>query len=117
MRKVNVQALKNTALCNFQKAKIQLPSSINFELFEKLCEGYWDYQLPYIIKFVVPLDFPVDKQSKLQSAETNHNSAVNFPSHVDSYLKTEAEHAAMYGPYRDPPLWYQHPSFPLHVQG
>ena len=97
------EEVKNTGLYNFQKAKVQLPSSINFELFEKLCEGYWDYQLPYFIKFGFPLDFPHDKQSKLQSADTNHNSAVNFPSHVDCYLKTEAGHAAIYGPYKDPP--------------
>ena len=97
------EEVKNTGLYNFQKAKIQVPSSINFELFEKLCEGYWDYQLPYFIKFGFPLDFPQDKQSELQSTEISHNSAVNFPSHVENYLKTEAEHAAIYGPYRDPP--------------
>ena len=28
---------------------------------------------------------------------------MNFPSHVDTYIKTEAKHAAIYGPYRDPP--------------
>ena len=101
---INVhEEVKNTGLYNFQKAKIQLPSSINFELFEHLCEGYWDYQLPYFIKFGFPLDVPHDQQSKLQSTESSHNSAVNFPSHVDNYLKTEAEHVAIYGPYKDPP--------------
>ena len=32
---------------NFEKAKIQLPSHINFDLLDKLCVDYWDYQLPY----------------------------------------------------------------------
>ena len=95
--------VKRTGSYNFQQAKIQLPSKINFKLFEQLCEGYWDYQLPYFIKFGFPLDFPHEQEIKLQSTENSHNSTVNFPSHVDTYIKTEAKHAAIYGPYRDPP--------------
>ena len=95
--------VKSTGLHNFQQAKIQPPSNINFQLFEQLCEGYWDYQLPYFIRFSFPLDFPHEQEIKLQSTENSHNSAVNFPSHVDTYIKTEAKHAAICGPYKEPP--------------
>ena len=47
--------VKATGQFNFQNAKIQLPSKINFKLFESLCS---DYQLPYFVKYGFPLDFP-----------------------------------------------------------
>ena len=97
------EEVKDTGHYNVQKAKIQLPANINFDLFEQLCEGYWDYQLRYFIKFGFPLDFPHEQHLKLQSTETSYNSAVKFPSHVDTYIKTEAEHAAICGPYKNPP--------------
>ena len=96
-------SVRATGQYNFEKAKIQLPSAINFKLFEELCEGHWDYQLPYFIKFGFPLDFPHNLEHKLQYTGENHNSAVNFPEHVDTYLKTEQEHQAIYGPYTEPP--------------
>ena len=63
---------------NFEEAKIQLPSKINFKLFEELCKGHWDYQLPYFIKFGFPIDFPHDLEHKLQYRGKNHSSAVKF---------------------------------------
>ena len=57
--------VRATGKPNFEGAKIQLPSKINFTLFEELCKGHWDYQLPYFIKFGFPLDFPHDLEHKL----------------------------------------------------
>ena len=55
--------VKATGTYNFQQAKIQLPSKINFDLLEGLSRDYWDYQLPYFLKFGFPLDFPHEKES------------------------------------------------------
>ena len=68
-----------------------------------MATGYWDWQLPYLIKYGFPLDFPVGKENQLQQDVSAHTSAEKFPEHVDSYLKTELEHKAIYGPYNDPP--------------
>ena len=95
--------VKATGVHNFQKAKIQLPSKINFQLLEDMSQDYWDYQLPYFLKFGFPLDFPHEKSSCLNSTEDSHASAKNFPSHVQTYLDTEIEHKAIFGPYKDPP--------------
>ena len=95
--------VKATGVYNFQQAKIQLPSNINFQLLEDMSRDYWDYQLPYFLKFGFPLDFPHEKSNLLISTEDSHASAKNFPSHVQTYLDTEMEHKAIFGPYRDPP--------------
>ena len=49
------------------------------------------------------MDFPHDQESKLKSTESSHNSAIKFPFHVESYVHTEMKHAAIYGPYKNPP--------------
>ena len=48
--------VRNTGKYNYEQAKIQLPSDINFELLEKLAENYWDYQLPMFLKFGFVVD-------------------------------------------------------------
>ena len=104
--------VRQTGCYNFQKAKIQLPSKINFEKFEEMAAGYWDWQLPYSIKYGFPLDFLTHKEHELQQDVNAHTSATQFSDHVDSYLKTEIGHKAIYGPYTDPPygkpLTYHH---------
>ena len=88
---------------NFETAKIQLPSDINFELLDQLCANYWDYQLPYFLRYGFPLDFPQDKETRLQSTEVSHASAIRYPTHVDAYINIEIQHKAIFGPYADKP--------------
>ena len=80
--------VRNTGKYNFQDARILLPSKINFELFEELAQGYWDWQLPHFIKYGFPLDFPYSKESCLKSGRDNLASATKFPIHVDKYLES-----------------------------
>ena len=72
-------------------------------MLEDLSRDYWDYQLPYFLKFGFPLDFPHEKENLLQSTEESHSSADKFSSHVKRYLDTEMQHKAIFGPYMDPP--------------
>ena len=95
--------VRATGTYNFQQAKIQLPSKINFALLEDLSSDYWDYQLLYFLKFGFPLDFPHEKETFLKSTEESHSSANKFPSHVKTYLDTESQYRAIFGPYIDPP--------------
>ena len=95
--------VRNTGKYNFQDARILLPSKINFELFEELAQGYWDWQLPHFIKYGFPLDFPYSKENCLKSGRDNHASATKFPTHVDKYLETELAHGAIIGPFSEPP--------------
>ena len=95
--------VKATGTYNFQQAKIQLPSRINFDLLENWSQDYWDYQLPYFLKSGFLLDFPHEKESFFKSTEESHASANKFSSHVTTYLDTEIQHKAIFGSYMDPP--------------
>ena len=95
--------VRATGAYNFQQAKIPLPSKINFSLLEDLSQNYWDYQLPYFLKFGFPLDFPHEKENLLKSTEESHASTNKFPNHVKTYLDTERQHKTIFGPYKDPP--------------
>ena len=95
--------VRRTGKYNFEEARILLPSKINFKLFEELTEGFWDWQLPYFIKYGFPLDFPYSKEHQLEHDTDNHTSATKFPDHVDTYLTTELEHGAIAGPFTEPP--------------
>ena len=99
--------VRSSGKYNFEGARIQLPSKINFDLFDELAKDYWDYQLPAFLRFGFPLDFPHDQEHNLQSTENNHASAVNFPDHVETYINTELAHKAIFGPYIDPPYGSQ----------
>ena len=83
--------VRKTGRYNFEEAKIQLPSNINFDLLEQLSSDYWDYQLKSFFKFGFPLDFPRDKESQLLTTDISHASARDHPQHIDTYLKTEIE--------------------------
>ena len=95
--------VRETGKHNFEEAKIQLPSKINFDPLDKLSSDYWDYQLNSFLKFGFPLDFPRDKESQLLTTDTSHASARDHPQHIDTYLRVEMEHNAIKGPYKDPP--------------
>ena len=95
--------VRKTGKYNFEEAKIQLPSKINFDLLDELSSDYWDYQLNSFLKFGFPLDFPKDKESQLSATDTSHASARDHLRHIEAYLRTEMEHNAITGPYKDPP--------------
>ena len=94
--------VRATGKYNYQKAKILLPSPINFQLFEHLAKDYWDWELPLMLKYGFPLCFPHNEKD-LESGEINHSSAMKYPAHVETYLTTEMSQKAIYGPFQDPP--------------
>ena len=97
------EVIKSTGKPNFEKARIQLPSKINFELLDEICKNYWDYQVPLFLRYGFPLDFPVEHEDELQTTEVNHDSANRYGEHVEHYIKVEKEHGAIFGPYDEPP--------------
>ena len=83
---------------------IQLPvkSKLNYnKLFQYLSPDYWDWQLPFLLKFEFPLD--IMETCTLESDLINHPSATKFPTHIEKYLIEEKEHGAILGPYETPP--------------
>ena len=72
-----------------------------------MLQGYWDSQLPLLIRFGFPLDF--DRNIPLESHLDTHNSAKNYPNDVRAYLE-EKSYNAILGPFDAPPLANLHTS-------
>ena len=81
------ELIKSTGKPNFEEAKIQLPSKINFELLDRISQDYWDYQVPLFLRYGFPLDFPAEHEGDLQTTEVNHDSANLYGDHVEITLK------------------------------
>ena len=98
--------LRSDGRYNYRGLQIPVPSKLNFRKWEEYLVDYWDWELPMLIKYGFPLDF--HRETVISTEKINHKSALQFPSHVDTYLTEETEHGAMGGPYADPPIQNLH---------
>ena len=83
-------------------------------MWDELLKGYWDSQLPLLIRFGFPLDF--DRSTPLENHPENHTSAKNYPEDIGAYLEEEIGYKAILGPFDAPPLSDLHTS-PLMTRG
>ena len=102
------QIIKASGEYNFKKCQIYIKSQLNPDAWDELLKGYWDTQLPLLIRFGFPLDF--DRKTPLESHLENHNSAKDFPQDVRAYLEEERTYDAILGPFDAPPLPNLHTS-------
>ena len=96
------QIIKASGKYNFKHCQIYIKSQLNPNAWDELLKGYWDTQLPLLIRFGFPLDF--DRKTPLESHLENHNSAKDFPQDVSAYLEEERTYDAILGPFDAPPL-------------
>ena len=77
-------------------------SQFNLQAWKKILVGYWDVQLIELLNFGFPLDY--NRNYTLCSDRKNHSSAIQYPGHVDAYLKEETGFGAILGPFKDNPI-------------
>ena len=64
---------------------------------------YWDHQVLAFLHYGFP--FGVSDSTKVSTGTVdNHSSALQFADHVDHYLKTELDHNAILGPFKQVPI-------------
>ena len=56
----------------------------------------------YLLHFGFPLGF--DRTSVLGHSDKNHNSTINFPSHIDKCIQEELQHKGIFGPFHCLPV-------------
>ena len=78
---------------NFLEACTPVQSHLKVTEWELLLQDYWEKQLIDLIKLGFCLD--LNRNSKLACEITNHDSAIQVPEHVDTYLKEEIQHDAI----------------------
>ena len=91
---------------NYKGLQTPVKSALNPEKFALYLKDYWDWQIPFFVKFGFPLD--VDREIPIHSDKINHKSALDHPTHVEKYLADEIAHGAIMGPFNSPP-------FPIHI--
>ena len=69
---------------NYLGVQLPVPSKLNAKKFFEYSTDYWDWQLPFFIKFGFPLD--IDHPENITSEKLNHKSALDHPDHVDHYI-------------------------------
>ena len=87
------QMIKASGEYNFKQCQVTIKSQLNQDAWDELLQGYWDSQLPLLIRFGFPLDF--DRTVSLDSHPENHNSAKNYPPDVQAYLEEEKAYNAI----------------------
>ena len=83
-------------------SQIMVDSQLNPDAWDRFLQGYWDKQLPLMIRFGFPLDF--NREAQLVNHSDNHSSAKAYPNDIKAYLLEEIAHKAILGPYTQPPL-------------
>ena len=96
------QKIKDSGEHNFMWVQVMLDSQLNPDVWDKYLQGYWDKQLPLLVRFGFPLDF--NREAQLVSHLDNHSSAKAYPSDIEAYLQEEIAHKAILGPYTEPLL-------------
>ena len=94
--------IKASGEYNFKQCQVAIRPQLNPDAWDELLQGYWDSQLPLLIRFGFPLDF--DRSTPLESHLENHTSAKNYPAKVRAYLEEEKSYKAVLGPFDAPPL-------------
>ena len=84
--------------------QINATSLLNIEAWEEVLKDYWDKKLLFLIRYGFLLDFDSKFEADLQCNGKNNPSAIQFPSHVKTYLKEESEYKAILGPFTQPPI-------------
>ena len=94
--------IKKSGASNFMQDQIMSGSQLKPDAWEKNLQGYWDKQLPLLVRFGFPLD--LNRETQLVSHSDNHSSAKAYPNDIDAYLQEEISHNAILGPYTQPPI-------------
>ena len=80
--------------------QIPVKSKLNAGKSASYHADYWDWQLPLLVKYGVPIY--LDRNTSICHDIVNHNSAIQHPNHVIHYLEVQIKHGAITGPFTDP---------------
>ena len=93
---------KRQGVPNFLGSRIPVSSQLNVDTWREFLLDYWDVQLIELLRYGFPLDF--NRNCPLSSDKRNHSSAVQFPTHVETYLAEEKKFGAILGPFVENPI-------------
>ena len=110
--KVNQDEIEQVLVCNivgqsgtynYQGCRIPVKSDLRLDRWELRWKDYQDREVLEFLRFGWPLSH-VGEISNNPSCK-NHRGAIDYPQHVEAYLKEETERGATLGPFSKSPFW------------
>lgn len=96
------ECIKERGLPNFLGAKLPVESGLVIHKWEELLESYHDKDLVQLLKYGWPVGYHADQPPA--SVDSNHQSAIRHPNHVNAFIQKELQHHAILGPFKEPPF-------------
>lgn len=96
------EKVKSFATPNFLGAQIQVNSALNLPAWHDNLLGYHDAEMFYYLRFGWPLVY--NMHAPPVSVNKNHQSALFYGSHIETFIQTELEFDAITGPFNDNPF-------------
>lgn len=96
------ECIKEYELPNFLGARLPVKSDLIIHKWEELLHSYHDEELVLFLKYGWPVGYNADHPPS--SADSNHQSAIRYPNHVNSFIAKEIKHNAIVGPFSEPPF-------------
>ena len=100
-------AVRQYNLPNFLGARIEVPSQMICDNWDRALENYEDVQVCQFVRYGWPLSYSADTLPI--PTMTNHKTALENPGQVSSFIEKECSLDAMVGPFTKPPFdrWTQ----------
>lgn len=95
--------IKSFNLPNVLGARLTLKSGLNLDNWERLLQHYHDKEICAFLRYGWPLGY--SNPEPPISVDTNHPSGRNHMDHVSTFIRTELQHQAIVGPFKDPPFF------------
>lgn len=107
--KIKIHKLvKESGKYNFECCKIVVNKQIDTDFMRRMLRDYRDMQVLEFLKYGFPIGFEGDRLSNIQGDLKqnckNHKGAEDFPDDINKYIKKEASHNAIIGPFRENPF-------------
>lgn len=102
-----ITAVRDTALPNYLKTRMPVPSALRITNWRTSLKGYHDIRLPDFLAFGWPVDYTAPFPPT--PTFTNHASDPDSQFHIDKYISEELLHGSLIGPFSSPPFtpWSQ----------
>ena len=91
---------------NYRGARVRVPSGLSVEAWKRNLQGYHDRNLVEFLEFGWPTN--CDRGTGFVPVYENHPSATSFPEDINFHIATERRHAAVAGPFSEPPFRPMH---------
>ena len=95
-------AVRRSTLPNHLQARLTVPTDLHLDRWDALLKDYHDHELLEFLRYGWPVGFTASAPPPFNNK--NHDTATNYSSHVQAYIKKELKLGGLLGPFTAPPF-------------